>query len=143
MHFLCKNLQVRRKKCNFVRFLQKTMKRIFLYLLFSIGFAYAYALPVYEFDAPAAQTFQSHQIMNNGTKYNGTVYEPFSATTPSEQSEVGTNNSSARPERHIRTFGKPGEIGQSEDFPVGEPWILAVFALAFAGVVALRKTKKS
>jgi hypothetical protein len=143
MHFLCKNLEVQRKKCNFVRFLQKTMKRIFLYLLFSIGFAYAYALPVYEFDAPAVQTFQSHQIMNNGTKYNGTVYEPFSNTTPSEQSEVGSSSGYGHHGNIRRGKILGPDTPPADEYPVGEPWALAIFALAFAGVVAIRKTKKS
>ena len=29
---------------------------------------------------------QSQQMMNSGANYNGAVYEPFSNTTPSEQS---------------------------------------------------------
>lgn len=84
---------------------------------------------------------QSAQVMPT-TGYNGTVYAPFDASAPSEQSEANTNQAPGRM-GHIRK----GLIGGPEDpfgpSPIGEPWVMAIFALAFAGVVALRKTKKS
>ena len=145
MLFLCKNLQVRRKKCNFVpNYVLTNMKNkisyIFTVIFLSIGFAYTQAEPLYPSAQIEAQPMQSAQVMPT-TGYNGTVYAPFDASAPSEQSEANTNQASGKPGR-VKTFIGGGETNQGPS-PIGEPWVLAIFALAFAGVVALRKTKKA
>ena len=38
-----------------------------------------------------------------------------------------------------RAFDVGGESGQSEEFPIGEPWVLLAFAAASAGVIAWRR----
>ena len=39
-----------------------------------------------------------------------------------------------------RSFINPGDPGdQSEEFPIGEPWVLLLFAAAGAGVIAYRR----
>ena len=82
--------------------------------------------------------------MSSGANYGGTVYKPFDNSTPSEQSEVGASYSPNKaPGGPRRGFDTGGETGKADEYPVGEPWILAIFAAAFAGVVAIRKTKKS
>jgi len=110
-------------------------------IFLSIGFAYTQAEPLYQTAQPESQPMQSAQVMPT-TGYSGTVYAPFDASAPSEQSEANANQAPGRM-GHIRK----GLIGGPEDplgpSPIGEPWVLAIFALAFAGVVALRKTKKS
>ena len=91
-----------------------------------------------------SQPMQNAQVMPT-TGYNGTVYAPFDASAPSEQSEV-EGNSGSRPRGGIKrggNFNYGTEYGQSNESPIGEPWVLAIFALAFAGVLAIRKTKKS
>ncbi len=114
---------------------------IITFIFLSIGFAYTQAEPLYPSAQLEPQPMQNAQVMPT-TGYNGTVYAPFDASAPSEQSEANTNQASGRM-GHIRK----GLIGGPEDpsgpSPIGEPWVLAIFALAFAGVVALRKTKKS
>lgn len=94
---------------------------------------------------------QSQQIMNGGA-YKGTVYEPFSGTTPSEQSyspvkAPGGPRKGYNPETGEWTPDSPdietaGDYGQSEESPIGEPWVMALFALAFAGVIAIRQYKR-
>ena len=87
---------------------------------------------------------QNAQVMPT-TGYSGTVYAPFDACAPSDQSGV-EGNSGPRHRGGIKregNFNHGTEYGQSDKSPVGEPWVLAIFALAFAGVVAIRKTKKS
>jgi hypothetical protein len=143
MHFLCKNLQVRRKKCNFVpNYALTNMKNkisyIITFIFLSIGFAYTQAEPLYPSAQLEPQPMQNAQVMPT-TGYNGTVYAPFDASAPSEQSEANTNQASGKPGR-VKTFIGGGETGQGPS-PIGEPWVLAIFALAFAGVVALRKRK--
>lgn len=117
---------------------------IITFIFLSIGFVYTQAEPLYPSGQLEPQPMQNAQVMPT-TGYNGTVYAPFDASAPSEQSEV-EGNSGSRPRGGIKrggNFNYGTEYGQSNDSPIGEPWVLAIFALAFAGVVALRKTKKS
>lgn len=117
---------------------------IITFIFLSIGFAYTQAEPLYPSAQLEPQPMQNAQVMPT-TGYNGTVYAPFDASAPSEQSEV-EGNSGSRPRGGIKrggNFNYGTEYGQSNDSPIGEPWVLAIFALAFAGVLALRKTKKS
>ena len=89
---------------------------------------------------------QSQQMMQSGAKYQGTVYEPFSNATPSEQSVVGssyTPNGHGGP-RRIGDFDNSVEGGEGDEgSPIGEPWILAVLAVAFAGVIFLRRKREA
>ena len=90
----------------------------------------------------AQQTMQSQQVMQTGGAYNGTVYEPFDNSTPSEQSEVGASYSPAKaPSGPRHTPLTPGDPGQGPS-PVGEPWIMVLFAALFAGFIAIRQYKR-
>lgn len=91
------------------------------------------------------EVIQSQQIMS-ANAHEGTIYEPFSSTTPSEQSAVGASYSPAkapngpRREQAMGDGRNPGEASSGSDqSPVGEPWVMAVFALVFGGVIFLRK----
>ena len=120
------------------------MRRAITYFLLLIGIAYACAQDFGARNYPAQQDFQSHQIISSGANFNGTVYEPFDNTMPSEQSVVGASHSPNKaPSGPRRSFGKPDEIGQSTDSPVGEPWVLLAFAAAFAAGIALRRRKRT
>ena len=115
---------------------------IITFIFLSIGFAYTQAEPLYPSAQLEPQPMQNAQVMPT-TGYNGTVYAPFDASAPSEQSEV-EGNSGSRPRGGIKrggNFNYGTEYGQSNESPIGEPWVLAIFALAFAGVIALRKRK--
>lgn len=116
------------------------MRHKITYLLLLLGFAYAYATPIYEYDTPAPQGFRSHKILNAGTIYQGTTYVPFDDAAPSDYSEVGASYSPNRaPGGPRRAFDTGAETGRDEQYPVGEPWILLLFAATFAGVMALRR----
>ena len=115
---------------------------IITFIFLSIGFAYTQAEPLFPSAQLEPQPMQNAQVMPT-TGYNGTVYAPFDASAPSEQSEV-EGNSGSRPRGGIKrggNFNYGTEYGQSNESPIGEPWVLAIFALAFAGVLALRKRK--
>ena len=115
---------------------------IITFIFLSIGFAYTQAEPLYPSAQLEPQPMQNAQVMPT-TGYNGTVYAPFDASAPSEQSEV-EGNSGSRPRGGIKrggNFNYGTEYGQSNESPIGEPWVLAIFALAFAGVLAIRKRK--
>ena len=128
------------------------MRHKITYLLLLLGFAYAYATPVYEYDAPASQGFRSHQMMRSGSAYGGTVYAPFDNTSPSDYSEASPSYSPAKAPggpRRAEGWTPPWEdatsgpdTNQGQEYPVGEPWILLLFAAAFAGVTAIRRRKR-
>lgn len=113
---------------------------IITFIFLSIGYAYTQAEPLYPSAQLEPQPMQNAQVMPT-TGYNGTVYTPFDASAPSDQSEANTNQAPGKPGR-VKTFIGGGETGQGPS-PIGEPWVLAIFALAFAGVIAVRKTKKA
>ena len=71
----------------------KKLVLIIAILSVATGVATAQTFTPTKIDNP---TIQSQQIMQPGAVYEGTVYEPFSNTTPSEQSEVGSGYSPAR-----------------------------------------------
>ena len=81
--------------------------------------------------------------------YQGTVYEPFGNTTPSESSASsrgvsGRRNSDYEGDVNLDGWGDPTTAdpgNQSTLSPVGEPWILLLFAAAAAIVVAWRRRK--
>ncbi len=83
----------------------------------------------------------SDRAVMNSTRYSSPIYEPFSSTTPSELSEVGSNSGSHK--GHIRRgFDTPGEENQSNESPIGDAVLpLLALALAFAGIIALRRRR--
>ena len=114
-----------------------------------LGALVAYLVPA------QAQTFQpatekaaiqSPQVVNSGVQYKSTVYEPFSNTTPSEQSAVGASYSPAKAPGMRRTEGawgdnKDGGEGD-EGSPIGDAVLpLMAMAVAFGAVVALRRRR--
>lgn len=96
--------------------------------------------------SPASVTdpaIQSQQIMS-GSAYNGTVYEPFSNSVPSEQSTVGSSYTpTSRPRRSKENPGDPG-ITDDDASPIGDAVLpLMLFAVAFGGVIAFRRRREA
>ena len=103
-----------------------------------------------------AQNFQSTSSYLNGSSpqtveqtvaaspqqaYKSTIYEPFSSATPSSDAN-SSNNGNARGISGRRNAGPdwgvtPDDPGYRP--PVGEPWIMLVFAAMAAVVIRLRK----
>ena len=118
-------------------------KRVYIIALISAVSLLAHAQTF----SPAAEdnTIQSQQIMQSGSNYNSTVYEPFSNTTPSEQSAVGASYSPAKaptgPRKDIITPSNPGQKGE---FPLGDAVLpLMLMAISFCGIIYLRRQKAS
>ncbi len=90
------------------------------------------------------EVIQSQQIMKTGA-HDGTIYEPFSSTTPSEQSVIGAAQTTSNgPHRAKRDFDTPGEENQSNEFPLGDAALpLMLFAVAFGGVIAFRRKRSA
>jgi MYXO-CTERM domain-containing protein len=119
------------------------MKKIILVVTFFciatiVAYAQTYHMPSPKTDGGA---IQSQQIMPT-RNYNGTVYEPFSTSTPSEQSAVGSSYSPSDTPGGPRKGKITGpDTPPADESPIGEPWVMAAFALLFAGTLALRRRK--
>ena len=88
---------------------------------------------------------QSQQIMMTGATYSGTVYEPFSTTTPAEQSYTPAK-APGGPRRTESSGGAWGDNkqdeNQDESFPLGDAVLpMLAFALMFCGYVAVRRKR--
>ena len=84
---------------------------------------------------------QSQQMMNSGSAYTGTIYEPFTNTTPSEASNPANG---VGPRRISQDGRNPGDATESTtEFPIGEPWVLLLFAAAYGGIIMIRQRQKS
>ena len=138
-----KNIYQRKKHYN------NNMKRnTFLLTVFlSMATLAVYAQPFTPTPTQAAQVaMQSQQIMQNGQNHNGTIYAPFDNTMPSEQcgpNKKGGVRKSDGDDWNPDDFILGPDANQGNQYPVGEPWVLAAFALVFAGVVWLRGRKKA
>lgn len=81
-------------------------------------------------------------VQQNAYKaYQGAVYEPFNDTPPSESGNSGSRGISGR--KNLGGMGgrDPGE--QSNQSPVGEPFVLLLFAAVAVAVVAWRQKRRA
>ena len=88
------------------------------------------------------ESIQSQQLVKPITSYDGTVYEPFDDSAPSDKSIIGARNARSKPGAGTKgSLGHGSDPGnQSEEYPIGDGvWAMLFCALAFAGVVALRR----
>ncbi len=93
------------------------------------GTGSTYQSKVIAVDAPQAEytylQMQSTSIMME----TGEIPTPFS-----DEEDTGYHGPR-------RSFDTGAEEGQSEEYPVGEPWILLMFAAAAAATVAIRRRR--
>ncbi len=82
----------------------------------------------------------SSRAVMNSPRYSSPIYEPFSNTLPSEQTEMTSSGVQKGGPR--KGFGKPGEEGRSEEYPIGDALFpLLAMALVFGGITLLRRRK--
>lgn len=76
-------------------------------------------------------------------RYSSTIYEPFSNSVPSDQTEVGAEQSGAHKGNIRRGFINPSDPGDpSNDSPIGDALLpLLALALAFGAVTYLRRKR--
>ena len=90
-----------------------------------------------------AQDWQSTSAMQGtGSNYSSQV-TAVGATGVSDMATTTESYSPAKaPSGPRREFGKPGETGQSEEYPIGDAVLpLMLMAMLFAGVVCTRRKK--
>ena len=78
-------------------------------------------------------------VQQNAYKaYQAAVYEPFNDTPPSESGNAPRGISGRK---NLTGAGDPnvGELGS----PIGEPWLLLIFAIMAAAVVAWRQKRRA
>lgn len=91
-------------------------------------------------NSSSPQTVEKTTAASPQQAYKSTIYEPFSSATPSSDAN-GSNNGNARGMSGRRNLGElnPGNPDPNPESPIGEPWIMLVFAAMAAVVITLRK----
>ena len=116
------------------------MKRAFVYILLMVSLAYVQAAPLETDASTSAVSIQGgRSIMASGSRYASQTYEAFSTEVPSQYTEFSTYQNANSPKPVLRRgFDTGGEYGQGPT-PIGEPWVLAVFAAIMAGIIAWKR----
>lgn len=116
--------------------IQNLMKRILIILV--LGALMACPVPII---AQNVQEWQTSTMMGSGSTLAPQVTEVGAHSAISEAT-TEENSSPARVSQPRRSsdFG-PGQDGGNQDpsFPIGDAWSLAVFAVMFAAMIAIKK----
>ena len=84
----------------------------------------------------------SPQSVTTTPRYSSPIYEPFTNSVPSDQTEVGAEQSSSHKGRIRRGFDTPDDPNQSNESPIGDALLpLLALALAFGAVTYLRRKR--
>ena len=83
----------------------------------------------------------SDRAVMNSTRYSSPIYEPFSASTPSELSEVGANSGNSG-KGHIRRGFDIGGDTEPGPSPIGDAVVPLVLALAVYCAVRVYRRKR-
>ena len=118
--------------------LKLNMKHTFISFLL-IACVCIYAAPAFNGEANQVTFQQSNQSNFSGSSYSSTVYQPFSGTTPAEQSAGAMNSPTVTSGPHKSFVDRPDTPPQG--FPIGEPWVMFAFAALAAGVIAHKREK--
>ena len=114
------------------------MKRTLLPIVL-IGFVCAHAATPFMPVTQPQTEMQSLVMYTSGSAYVHGTYSPFTATVPSDY-VPGAPPSMTSPGKTgpRRAFDQPGEYGQGPS-PIGESWIMLLFALGTILFIAFRK----
>lgn len=130
------------KKCTY-QLLFKRTKVALLFFIILCASAHANAqefrsTSAYQLSQQKQQAVQTNQTASYNA-YEPTVYEPFSSATPSSGSDNG--NGPAKISGRKNAFDNPADPNQSNQPPIGEPWIMLAFATIGAGVIFIKQRK--
>lgn len=101
-----------------------------------------------EYRSEQQDAYSAQQTQTNYNAYQSTVYQPFESSVPSDNNPVFSNSQGGN-DRHnaptnrrnstgLQGGGDPGTQGGS---PVGEAWVMLLFAAAAALVVFVRQRR--
>ena len=112
--------------------------RVYIIALLSLLSIAAHAVTY----TPAQEWKSTSSMMMSGSALSPQVTEvgaEYAASVATTTETYSPNNAPGR-----RFFPKPGETGQSEDFPIGDAVLpLALMAVVFGGAIALRRKQKA
>ena len=86
------------------------------------------------------QEWQTSTMVGSGSAYSPQVTEVGATTVSSNVTTTTDSYSPSQTPNRAKKFDTGGDSGQGPS-PIGEPWVLALFALAFGGVIFLRKRR--
>ena len=112
------------------------------------GTRYEASFPT-EYGATQQNAYSAHEAQANYNSYQSTVYQPFESSVPSDNNPVysnsqGDNNGHDAPANrrnansNLPGGGDPGTQGGS---PVGDAWVMLLFAAIAALVVFVRQRR--
>ena len=111
------------------------------------GTRYEASFPT-EYGATQQNAYSAHEAQANYNSYQSTVYQPFESSVPSDNNPVysnsqGDNNRRNAPSNRQNLGGMDGHDpgDQSDQYPVGEAWVMLLFAAAAALVVFVRQRR--
>lgn len=89
--------------------------------------------------APSAGTIMPSAAQSS---YSPTIYEVGTNDLPSDAYDPTTEGKERANKPGIKKdFITGPETGQSNEYPIGEPWVLAFFAVVAGGVIAFRRKR--
>ena len=105
-----------------------------------------------QYNAPSSMPYGSYDAQYeqpevNYQPYRSTIYEPFSNAKPTGPQRGGAigeeeDNDDDSGDDWTGDFGHPSDPNQSNNGPVGEAWVLLLFAAVAAIVVYCKQRKK-
>lgn len=112
------------------------------------GTRYEASFPT-EYGATQQNAYSAHEAQANYNSYQSTVYQPFESSVPSDNNPVYSNSqgdndrqnapTNRRNSDELQGGGDPGT--QEPTSPVGEAWVMLLFAAVAALVVFVRQRK--
>ena len=109
------------------------------------GTRYEASFPT-EYGATQQNAYSAHEAQANYNSYQSTVYQPFESSVPSDNNPVYSNSQGDNDRRNAptnrRNLTGGGDAGdQEQSYPVGEAWVMLLFAAVAALVVFVRQRK--
>ena len=109
------------------------------------GTRYEASFPT-EYGATQQNAYSAHEAQANYNSYQSTVYQPFESSVPSDNNPVysnsqGDNNRRNAPTNRQNLTGGGDAGDQEQSYPVGDPWVMLLFAAVAALVVFVRQRK--
>ena len=101
-----------------------------------------------EYGSEQQDAYSAHEAQVNYNSYQSTVYQPFESSVPSDNNPVysnsqGDNDRRNAPSNRQNLGGMDGKDpgDQSDQYPVGEAWVMLLFAAVAALVVFVRQRR--